>query len=39
MHYTSSYRGNSTVMIKDRKSRRWHACDVGTNHRHKCSHG
>ena len=25
-------------MVKDRKSRQWHACTVGTTARHRCPH-
>lgn len=38
MHNTCRYCGASTVMMKDRKSGRWHPYAVGTTTRHRCEH-
>jgi hypothetical protein len=38
MHYLCPYDGNNTEMVKNRKSGRWHFCDVGIAHPHKCRH-
>jgi hypothetical protein len=38
VHNTCPYCRSNTVMVKDSKSRRWHACAVGTRARHRCHH-
>jgi hypothetical protein len=38
VHNTCPYCHSDTVMVKDHKSRRWHACTVGTTARHRCAH-
>jgi hypothetical protein len=38
MHNTCRYGGADTVMVKGRKSGRWHSCSVGTRQHHRCKH-
>jgi hypothetical protein len=38
IHNICPYCRSDTVMVKDRKSRRWHACEAGTTARHRCAH-
>jgi hypothetical protein len=38
MHNTCRYCGADTVMVKDRKAGRWHACKAGTTQHHHCDH-